>query len=583
MKIKRSQSHNVDPIHFALKRLIDRGFPPDERSSFHNLILNSIIVFSGKVISLPDVLEILRFGKRDSEETYIPCYSSMRLAQTLIARMDFDKHVRVPLATAPGWVFFSRAIEYKRPVVLNPKSDITLRLEFQELESLSKLALSHFGHSAARRPFHSAEPPSSLPFSYSYDMFRNIIAPTSSKADIQRFSSQVVHLGVKNPIEKRPRTSSKTIDVEFQELPSCEQRPSNASGDVISANDGATQSPCAVEGLYNTESESSGSSNLCTIQEAAAVLAVNSKTFIKNLKKIEKNYLNRGPLYFDVPRLTKKGAMSVLRYYTMEAVALVGQRIRGPKGDGFRDLLNQLGQEKIKQAEKIILESRGDNIPLISHEFDLEMRRLKKDINDISQSNTQLAEELSEKNRLILDLQNTIKGITSQAHELQATLGEAIEDYKPPKTVIDACIEAQKVYGSKLIFLDSVSQTLKNWPHNTNFRMALAAQARFRAMATHLWSMVFASESRSIDPQKFLELSGFKLALGEGKLTNQDNALTKLRTCEYEGEEVDFSPHLKARVGKTAMRIHFFVDRIKQVLVLCHVGGHIPNALSRKL
>ena len=46
----------------------------------------------------------------------------------------------------------------------------------------------------------------------------------------------------------------------------------------------------------------------------------------------------------------------------------------------------------------------------------------------------------------------------------------------------------------------------------------------------------------------------------------------------YKGKEVDISPHIKGRNVKTAFRLHFYIDRDEEKIVIGHAGEHMDTA-----
>lgn len=72
----------------------------------------------------------------------------------------------------------------------------------------------------------------------------------------------------------------------------------------------------------------------------------------------------------------------------------------------------------------------------------------------------------------------------------------------------------------------------------------------------------------------------FELALSEGKNTNRNARLTKMRRIQYHGRTIDITPHLKAGGGndsETTLRIYYCWDETDATLVIGHIGTHLTN------
>ena len=102
--------------------------------------------------------------------------------------------------------------------------------------------------------------------------------------------------------------------------------------------------------------------------------------------------------------------------------------------------------------------------------------------------------------------------------------------------------------------------------------------AALRDMAVVLYPLVFGDESVDI-PARFEERSTLRLALSEGPMTAKDPALMRLRKLDYNGRVVDMSAHVKGRSieGQSPLRVHFYPDHDKKLLVIGHCGKHLPT------
>ena len=64
--------------------------------------------------------------------------------------------------------------------------------------------------------------------------------------------------------------------------------------------------------------------------------------------------------------------------------------------------------------------------------------------------------------------------------------------------------------------------------------------------------------------------------------TKSDKKLRRLRRVKYRGTEVDISAHVKCNGrGRSYMRIHFYVDRERKLIVIGHCGDHLKTSGTR--
>ena len=64
----------------------------------------------------------------------------------------------------------------------------------------------------------------------------------------------------------------------------------------------------------------------------------------------------------------------------------------------------------------------------------------------------------------------------------------------------------------------------------------------------------------------------------EGKQTKNDKNLVKLRKLKYMGAEVDITLHVKyGSKAPKCLRVHFYADHERQMLVVGHCGDHLDT------
>jgi hypothetical protein len=61
-------------------------------------------------------------------------------------------------------------------------------------------------------------------------------------------------------------------------------------------------------------------------------------------------------------------------------------------------------------------------------------------------------------------------------------------------------------------------------------------------------------------------------------MARDDRKLMALRKRHYEGQELDFSPHAKLQKGGKDLRVHFYADHTRKLIVIGHCGDHLKTA-----
>lgn len=98
--------------------------------------------------------------------------------------------------------------------------------------------------------------------------------------------------------------------------------------------------------------------------------------------------------------------------------------------------------------------------------------------------------------------------------------------------------------------------------------------------AESVWPLAFEGCGERL-ADAFQAETGLELARGEGKMTKADPRHRAARTVEYQGRELDISPHVKGR-GKRGVRMHFAVDKASCKVVIGHFGEHMATSGSRR-
>lgn len=169
--------------------------------------------------------------------------------------------------------------------------------------------------------------------------------------------------------------------------------------------------------------------------------------------------------------------------------------------------------------------------------------------------------------------EETARRAQEQAAAVQAR-ADLFNTLEFPQTPLGALLLAKRAFPDRLYVHPNAEKAAREFAMG-DMRETWAA---LRDMAVVLYPLVFGDESVDI-PARFEERSTLRLALSEGPMTAKDPALMRLRKLDYDGRVVDMSAHVKGRSieGQSPLRVHFYPDHDKKLLVIGHCGKHLPT------
>ena len=203
--------------------------------------------------------------------------------------------------------------------------------------------------------------------------------------------------------------------------------------------------------------------------------------------------------------------------------------------------------------------------------YELENRDLKTEV-------TKLRCRIDETERVrhrIEDLESQNSGIQSLS-SLPKTLSEVLE-------------AVAKLFSSRIEIAESAIKSADDYSKKTNGlwgksdRLAIAWELVF-SLATKLYDIKYHQNEPSLEQMYNSAFSKFELALTEGKQTNLDSGLMKLRKVPHNGQEIEITPHLKYGTQKNELlRLHFAIANDSKQFIVGHFGDHLDTYSTRKL
>lgn len=96
-----------------------------------------------------------------------------------------------------------------------------------------------------------------------------------------------------------------------------------------------------------------------------------------------------------------------------------------------------------------------------------------------------------------------------------------------------------------------------------------------------LWLRSRVESERQV-ADEFQRRTGYELTFSESSATRARADLMKMRERSYGGRTVDISAHIKGRSQKNTFRLHFYIDRENELIVIGHAGCHMKTAGSHR-
>jgi hypothetical protein len=234
-------------------------------------------------------------------------------------------------------------------------------------------------------------------------------------------------------------------------------------------------------------------------------------------------------------------------------------------------------RSKIEWIELLEQDNQGlqAKVREVSDQFQASVGRAE----DLEDQNIDLSKEISRLNYLVQDLSQK-HAAAADAARLASSRIDALNRLEHlPTTVREVAETIQGLFPERILF---TPQGLASTSDRTEAVVELAWECLW-AMATTLHSMFFVEDTQGVDlERKFKEMSGFDLAMSEGKSTKKDKKFMNLRRDVYEGKTVEIVPHVKlGNKEPRLLRVHFYLDHDRELIVVGHCGGHLDNFSTR--
>lgn len=206
-------------------------------------------------------------------------------------------------------------------------------------------------------------------------------------------------------------------------------------------------------------------------------------------------------------------------------------------------------------------------------------------IEDLQMKSAELQDEiddrhsdLSSRDGEIRFLRSQLEQVRNEAATIEGRLGSLSSLCELPTTVHEMLEVIEKLHAGRVFFTEQAYRSAQA----ASFDEPETAWRCLWSIPQVLWALIFEDESRDL-AREYERCSGFELALTETGLTKKDKDLRALRRDVFDGSEVDITPHIK--IGNRepkCLRVHFYVDRTKKLIVVGHCGDHLTTAGTRR-
>ena len=147
-----------------------------------------------------------------------------------------------------------------------------------------------------------------------------------------------------------------------------------------------------------------------------------------------------------------------------------------------------------------------------------------------------------------------------------------------PRDLTDLLKLARSIWPERIVVLPEAMDSAKSYDGNLAEEWDIV-----RGAATALYGLLFEDDGcEGQVADEFQRRTGYELTFSESSATRARADLMKMRERSYCGRTVDISAHIKGRSQKNSFRLHFYIDRENELIVIGHAGCHMKTAGSHR-
>lgn len=281
--------------------------------------------------------------------------------------------------------------------------------------------------------------------------------------------------------------------------------------------------------------------------------------------------------------LSTEESLSACTLFTRHRIERYAARGR----DGFINVLMR-GLGRGIDARPGDVAGIGDVLWLRSH---AEIARLRSDAEAWEEIATDQDRCYSDATAKVGELTRTVQRLESEKRALErkaaqcaapseddgaARVAECLQAI--PRDLADLLKLARSIWPDRIVVLPEAMDSAKSYDGNLAEEWEIV-----RGAATALYGLLFEDDGcEGQVADEFQRRTGYELTFSESSATRARVDLMKMRERSYGGCTVDISAHIKGRSQKNSFRLHFYIDRENELIVIGHAGCHMKTAGSHR-
>jgi hypothetical protein len=195
-------------------------------------------------------------------------------------------------------------------------------------------------------------------------------------------------------------------------------------------------------------------------------------------------------------------------------------------------------------------------------------------------------DELEKDNREIRYDRDNERALRVQADSVARQLNKQVEIIRTlarlPET-LEECIQLiELLHPDRVVFTEDAKQAARKASLNNLKGDLHKVWTCLWEVATTLHDLYFSHRDEPVDIEDAFRRTGYEVALSEGSQTKANKKLMQQRKREFEGREIDITPHVKYGRDPRLLRIHYCADSTTRRLIIGHCGGHLDTAGTRR-
>ncbi|QBG48278.1 hypothetical protein EGM51_13070 [Verrucomicrobia bacterium S94] len=216
-----------------------------------------------------------------------------------------------------------------------------------------------------------------------------------------------------------------------------------------------------------------------------------------------------------------------------------------------------------------------------NEELENENRQLEAERNALQTQVQELDDELSNGQYEVRSAKKEAKRLRTQASQMQTKL-QALEEFTTlPSTLSEVLQKIGNLHADKVVVID---RALKSAEEYKGFKDLHKAWECLWAASTELYNLHFDEAGANNIEMDFKNRTGFDLSLKEGRMTQNDRDLMRLRQVQHNGKTLDITPHVKwGNKEPKCLRVYYAPCPDEQKIIIGHCGPHLDNRTSSKI